>query len=159
MSLPTLRRSGRKRFRNRRTSRKLTLPPFEHLESRTLLSNVTWTGASDGTSWSVAGNWSDDAVPTASDNVTIDLNGIHTITINASTQATVNSLEASDPLAISGGSLQINASSSMTGGLAISSGGSLTAFGTGVSVTVSGTEMLSAASLYAQMARYSTCHL
>ena len=150
MSPLSLRRSSGNRRRGRRATHKLALVSFETLEPRTLLSNVTWTGVGDGTSWSVAGNWSDDAVPTASDDVTINLTGNHTIRIDASTQATVNSLLSSDALAISAGSLQINASSSLTGGLAISSGGSLTAIGSGVSVTVSGAEMLSAASLYAE---------
>ena len=150
MSPLSLRRSSGSRRRGRRANHKLALASFEALEPRTLLSNVTWTGAADGTRWSIAGNWSDDAVPTASDDVTINITGKHTVTIDASTQATVNSLVSSNALAISGGSLLINASSSLTGGLAISSGGSLTAIGSDVSVTVSGTETLSAASLYAE---------
>ena len=54
---------------------------LDWLEARTLLSNVTWTGAADGKSWAVAGNWSGDAVPGSSDDVTINLGGNPTIQI------------------------------------------------------------------------------
>ena len=55
-----------------------------------LLSSVNWTGAADGKSRAVAGNWSNDAVPTASDDVTISLSGNPTIQISSGTQS-VNS--------------------------------------------------------------------
>ena len=48
--------------RSRRRAMHLAL---DSLEPRTLLSNVSWTGAADGKSWAVAGNWSNDAVPTS----------------------------------------------------------------------------------------------
>jgi hypothetical protein len=51
----------------------------EVLESRRLLTAITWDGGGDQTSWNDAANWSDDAVPTAEDDVTIGLgvNDVH----------------------------------------------------------------------------------
>ncbi len=121
---------------------------LDFLESRTLLSNVTWTGAADGKSWALAGNWSDDAVPTSSDNVTINLSGNPTIQITTGNQA-VNSVSSTDPIAISGGSLSVAANSTLSGGLTMT-GGSLTASGTGVTLSVTGTTTVSGASLDAE---------
>ena len=121
---------------------------LDWLEARTLLSNVTWTGSADGKSWAVAGNWSGDAVPGSSDDVTINLGGNPTIQITTGSQS-VHSLSSSDPIAISGGSLSVAASSTMSGGLAMT-GGSLVASGSGVVVTVTGTTTDSGGSLYAQ---------
>ena len=118
------------------------------LESRTLLSNVAWTGNGDGTSWTDASNWSDDAVPTASDDVTIDLSGNPTIEITSGTQS-VNSLSSTDLISISGGSLSVAANSTISGGLTMT-GGSLTASGSGVSLTVTGTTTVSGGSLFAE---------
>src|SRR5262249_23527795 len=118
------------------------------LEARTLLSNVTWTGSADGTSWAVAGNWSGNAVPGANDDVTIDLGGNPTIRISSGSQS-VHSLTSTDPIAISGGSLAVAASSTISGGLAMT-GGSLSASGSSVTLTVTGTTTDSGGSLYAQ---------
>ncbi|MGC1721870.1 MAG: hypothetical protein WA746_23020, partial [Isosphaeraceae bacterium] len=87
-------------------------------------------------------------MPTASDDVTISLSGNPTIQISSGTQS-VNSLTATDPLSISGGSLAVAATSTISGGLSMT-GGSLAASGSGVSLTVTGTITVSGASLYAQ---------
>ena len=138
----------RETVRARRSRRGSTRLGLDFLESRTLLSSVTWTGSADGKSWAVADNWSDDAVPTSSDDVTINLSGNPTIQITSGAQA-VNSLTSTDPISISGGSLSVAADSTMSGGLTMT-GGSLTASGTGVTLSVSGTTTVSAASLYAE---------
>ncbi len=135
---------GRSRPRRRGSSRL----GLDWLEARTLLSDVTWTGSADGKSWAVAGNWSDDAVPTSNDDVTIDLGGNPTIQITSGSQS-VHSLTSTDPLSISGGSLSLAASSTISGGLAMT-GGSLMASGSGVVVTVTGTTTDSGGSLYAE---------
>ena len=135
------RRSGRPRHRAVHLA-------VDSLESRTLLSNVSWTGKGDGTSWTDASNWSDDAVPGPSDNVTISKSGNPTIAITSGTQS-VNSISSTDPISISGGSLSVAANSTMSGGLTMT-GGSLTASGSGVSLTVTGTTTDSGGSLYAE---------
>lgn len=48
-------------------------PAFERLEGRALLAAVSWDGGGGDTLWSNPLNWSGDAVPVASDDVTIDV--------------------------------------------------------------------------------------
>ncbi len=136
-----VRRSGRPRHRAVHWT-------LDSLEPRTLLSNVSWTGQGDGTTWTDASNWSNDAVPGPSDNVTISKSGNPTIAIAAGTQS-VNSISSTDPISISGGSLSVAANSTLSGGLTMT-GGSLTASGSGVSLTVTGTTTVSGASLEAE---------
>ena len=120
----------------------------ESLEPRMLLSNVSWTGQGDGTTWTEASNWSDDVVPGPSDNVTITKSGNPTIAITSGTQS-VESISSTDLISISGGSLSVAANSTLSGGLTMT-GGSLTAGGSGVSLTVTGTTTDSGGSLYAE---------
>jgi RHS repeat-associated protein len=150
MSITAPRRS----WRSRATSfspvqRRRRFLAVEGLENRLLLATVTWVSNSSG-NWDDASNWNTDTIPGPGDDVVIDVNGATpTITIDSSTQATVNSLSASDPLAIAGGSLYVAADSTISGGLSMTAGGSLTASGSEVVLTVSGTPSISAASLYA----------
>ncbi|HUB25227.1 MAG TPA: hypothetical protein VL992_07335 [Tepidisphaeraceae bacterium] len=58
-------------MRRRRSLSAATSGIIERLESRRLLSAITWTGSDDGKSWNDPGNWSGDAVPTGTDDVTI----------------------------------------------------------------------------------------
>jgi hypothetical protein len=121
-------------------------PDFEALESRQLLSTVNWINPKSG-SWDVASNWSTDTVPGPGDDAVIDVAGV-TVTISSNVEA-VNSITADDPLVISGGGLTVAANSTISGGLSMT-GGSLTASGSGVTLTVTGTSTVSGASLYAQ---------
>ena len=120
------------------TARRLAL---DSLEPRTLLSNVSWTGTTDGKSWAVAGNWSDNAVPTPGDDVTIDVAGNPTIQITTGNQS-VHSLTASEPISISGGSLTVAAASTLSGGLTMTAG-ALVANGSSFTATVTGTTAIS----------------
>ncbi len=144
--------SGLFQQRTRARARRLRLGAdrlsLDCLEARTLLSNVTWTGKADGTSWDVAGNWSDNAVPTANDDVTINLSGSPTIEIRSGTES-VNSVTSTDPISISGGSLSVAANSTLSGGLTMT-GGSLIASGSGVTFSITGTTSVAAASLSAE---------
>ena len=91
---------------------------LEVLESRQLLATVAWTG-SVSNSWNDALNWSDNRVPLAGDDVVIDLpNVTQPITIDSGSQI-VNSLNCTDPLEIGGGTLTIEANSTISGTLAI----------------------------------------
>ncbi len=109
----------RARRKNRSPLRAVRLT-IDGLEARTLLSAVSWTGKGDGTSWTDASNWSDDAVPGASDNVTINLSGNPTIAITSGSQS-VNSISSTDLISISGGSLSVAANSTL-GGLTMTGG-------------------------------------
>jgi hypothetical protein len=128
--------------RSNRSPRRTIRPAIEALEFRTLLSNVSWTGQGDGTSWTDASNWSDDRVPGASDDVTIDLSGDPTIQITSGDQS-IHSLTLTDSLNVGGGSLSVTSGLTMTGG-------SLTASGTGVTIVVAGTTTVTGGSLSAQ---------
>jgi RHS repeat-associated protein len=121
---------------------------IEPLEPRQLLATVQWISKTSG-AWDVGSNWNTGQVPGSGDDVGINVNGATpTITIGSGDQS-VHSLMASDPLSITGGSLTVAAKSTASAGLTMT-GGSLTATGSGVSLTVTGTTNVSAASLYAQ---------
>ncbi len=132
-------------LRSRRKTRRLAL---DWLEPRTLLSNVSWTGTADGKSWAVAGNWSNNAVPTPGDNVTINIAGNPTIQITTGSQS-VHSLTASEPISIIAGSLRLGAASTLSGGLTMT-GGALVANGASFTATVTGTTTISGGSVFAE---------
>src|SRR5262245_5070894 len=74
---------------------------------------VAWTNASGG-DWSVAGNWSPNAVPTAADNVFITNNG--TYAVNLDVEAAIASLNLGGPsgektLQVCGPALTLNGAS------------------------------------------------
>ena len=150
--------TGTRRFRQSRTPsispghRRRRSLFVEGLENRLLLATVNWKSTSSG-NWGDAANWSTGQVLGASsDDVVIDVNGAssHGHDRPRTTQAAVNSIACSDPLAISGGSLSVSANSAISGGLAMTAGASLTASGSAISLTVTGTTTVSGSSLYAQ---------
>jgi fibronectin-binding autotransporter adhesin len=104
------------------------------MEQRALLSAVSWTGAVSS-DWDTAGNWSDDAVPGASDDVTINVATNTPVTHAENFANAINSLTSAEPLSISAGSLSIASASTISGGLTVGAGGSL--YGNGA-LTVSG---------------------
>src|SRR4051794_39085601 len=132
----------------RRESHRRHHAAMETLEQRLLLAQVTWTGGGDARNWTDVNNWSGHAVPGPADDVTINLAGSPTIQIASGTQS-VHSVSSSDPLTISGGSLSVAASSSLSGGLTMT-GGSITATGSGTSLSVTGTTTVTTGSLFAQ---------
>ncbi len=109
---------------------------------------VEWVSTANG-NWNVGGNWSTGTVPGSNDDVIIDVPGASPIVTISSGTDSVLSITASDPLSITGGSLIVAGNSTIGGGLSIT-GGTLEANGAGISLTVSGTTMVSGASLYAE---------
>lgn len=86
--------------------------------------NVYWTGGDDGLIWNDPGNWSDDAVPTQADSVTIG-SGFLNIQVPSGFYS-VNTLTAASPIEITGGgTLVINSFSDFSNGLTIDGGGRL----------------------------------
>ncbi len=83
------------------------------------LANVSWTGMGDGTSWSDPNNWSNGALPTSADNVTINVASPLTVA-HASGTDTVRSLTTNSQVSLnlSGGSLTTLANSLIFGGFA-----------------------------------------
>ncbi len=144
--IPAAGRSRRRHAeRGRRRAVAMAFWP-EELEARRLLSNVSWVGDGNDNLWSDPQNWSDDKVPGAAADVTIDRSGDFTIVYDATAgDTTIDSLNGSDALSISGGSLTIATTSTaspaptstLTGDLTIA-GGSVVASGPQTSVTASG---------------------
>jgi len=140
------RSSGTSFLSPRRAPRHGFRPAVNRLEDRTLLATVTWINPNGG-DWDTPSNWSTGALPGPSDDVVINLPNI-TVTHDTSVSDAVNSLTISSSqsaLDISNGSLALNTTSSIAGGLTLSgatlsTAGELTVDGsvTWVGGTVSG---------------------
>ncbi len=83
---------------------------------------LSWTGATSG-DWSVASNWSPAQVPTAVDDVTIDVNA--TVTVGGAATATFNSLVLGDAAGSQTPTLEISGAASSAGQVTINSGATL----------------------------------
>jgi hypothetical protein len=82
-----------------------------------MLTAVHWVGgAAAGPYWDVAANWSNDVVPTSTTDVTINSGTPTPITIQSGDVESINSLTtaAGDTLAMTGGSLAVNSTSTET---------------------------------------------
>ncbi len=103
---------------------------FEQLEARELLAAVSWIGSANG-NWDVAANWSNNAVPTSTADVTINTLSAATITIEPGDVESVNSLAVSsnDSLLIAGGSLTTVVGLTNSGTIIVSGGCNLTVNG------------------------------
>lgn len=111
---------------------------------------VSWTGAGDNLTWSTAANWSGNAVPATSDDVTIS-SGSGAALVRISTAVQVRSLNTNVLVEITGGgSLRVNASSALTGGFTMVSG-DFTANGSSTVVTVTGGTTLQRADIHVTM--------
>ncbi len=113
---------------------------IEPLEQRVTPASVFWDGGGDGTTWTSADNWSNDAVPGVLDDVTINPAGAVTVTLGSGAQAVASlSMPGDDALTISGGSLAL-AASSVLHNLALGGSGSLFA---NAAVSLTGTSSFS----------------
>jgi hypothetical protein len=118
--------SAQYRRRSRGQSRYATAvdtPALEFLETRPLLSTVTWDGGGDGSSWSDPLNWSADVLPAGGDDVVIASPA--PLTVNYTSGATgVRSLLCNSNLSLMAGVLSVDAPSAVAGAFSMS-GGSL----------------------------------
>ncbi len=125
---------------------------FEQLENRRLLAQLTFTNAAGG-AWNVPGNWSSNSVPTAADDVQINLAADKIVTIPAGAAAAA-SISTTATLAVTGSlttaSIQGTGKVSLIGGSLIGTtvASTVTIVGTATggalnSATVSGTIDLS----------------
>src|ERR1700759_5305970 len=105
--------SGTVRHRKGKGKGKSRAGMIERLEVRKLLAAISWSGPTSGGDWDTAANWSNNAIPTSADDVTIGAN----ISINhaGSTAASVHSLTsgAGDTLNLSAGSITLLAASNL----------------------------------------------
>ncbi|HUB24413.1 MAG TPA: hypothetical protein VL992_03210, partial [Tepidisphaeraceae bacterium] len=125
---------------NRRfsTTRRRAVCRIEPMESRLLLSAVSWSSASGG-SWSTASNWSAGKVPQSGDTVTIDQPGNIQITLTGS--VSVGSISVTgDTLLVSAGTLSLAGNSTISAGATLSlTSNSLVTLAPGANLTNSGT--------------------
>ncbi len=107
--------------RRRRRGRLLHRPGLEVLENRVVLSTISWINPNGG-DWDTASDWLTDTVPTASDDVVIDIAVTNPITHSASDSDFVQSLTSQDPIDISSGCLSVGAASTINSTLTLTSG-------------------------------------
>ena len=148
----------------------------ESLEQRMLLAAVSWDGDAGDNLWHSANNWSNNAVPTAADDVTISIAANPTILFNATTGArSVNSLVSDEALSFTGGTLTVvttasNSATTSLGGGTLSGGtwslpngiSATTSGGTLSNVQLTGDIVMSAASSFAVVSgttRFTTARL
>ncbi len=98
---------------------------LEPLEGRQLLALVTWDGGGDGTSWEDPANWSGDALPTAADDVEIDVPASPTI-VHSTGTTEILSLNCAETLQVTGGNLTIGAASAINGDFTLADAAALT---------------------------------
>jgi len=142
MSLKSLRNwlGGRARERtNRCPRRKSALAlALEHLEDRTTPTAVSWDGGGGNSNWLNALNWSNDTLPTLSDDVTIS-GATGGVEINDTFgTAAARTLISSSDLRVISGTLQLGGDSLVTGAFTLAGvtfGGVVTGSGT---LTLSG---------------------
>ncbi len=103
---------------------------FEQLEEREVLTAVSWIGGAAG-NWDVAANWSNNAVPASTTDVSINTSSSATITIKSGDVESVDSLVVGslDSLSIAGGSLTTASSLTNSGTITVSAGFKLTVNG------------------------------
>ena len=100
-------------------------PPsvFESLEPRQLLAAVSWDGGAFTPNWHDPLNWSNDAIPTVADDVTIPATALASINYTATTGArAVNSLNSAENIAFSGGTLTVVTTATTTAPVTLSGG-------------------------------------
>jgi hypothetical protein len=93
---------------------------LELLEGRVLPAVVSWVN-SQGGSWNDPANWSTGTLPTAADDVTIDLAAVAAVHLSAGA-VTVHSLTNRGTLVLDGGSLTVSGGATSFGTLSVESG-------------------------------------
>ncbi len=79
----------------------------EQLETRALLAAISWDGGGDGTHWLDPVNWSTNTLPSSTDNVTIDVPGSITVSLDSSPNAAVASLTLRETLRLNTSTLTV----------------------------------------------------
>ncbi|MBP8261946.1 MAG: hypothetical protein KA118_20020, partial [Verrucomicrobia bacterium] len=111
---------------------------------------VLWTGSGDGVSWHQAANWSNNILPSASDDAVIG--GVATtVTIMVASNVTVQSIQSSASLNVAGGNVSLTkGGSQIAGDFIVAAGRSLTVSGPETRFTALGSSTIDGAGLYAK---------
>jgi hypothetical protein len=99
----------------------------EAVEPRRLLAAVAWDGGGDGVTWNDSDNWSTNTLPSAADDVTINVASNPTILLFGG-GATINSLVSSETLRVTS-TLTVNSTATLNAPTRISGAASMTVFG------------------------------
>ncbi len=94
---------------------------FQSLESRRMLAAVSWDGGAGTSNWTDANNWSTNSLPTAADDVTINVATNPTILL-AGANAVINSLATDESLNLNSGTLSLAAASSASAAATVTMG-------------------------------------
>jgi hypothetical protein len=95
--------TGRHKKNRVPVSRRRTRLALEMLEDRLNPSPVSWTGNAGTLNWSDLNNWSNNAVPTSVDDVTISKTGVGTISISGAAYAVRSLNDTTAGLSIASG--------------------------------------------------------
>lgn len=104
-----------------RFARRFVCPSAHPLEPRRMLAAVSWDGGVGTSEWTDAANWSGDGLPTAADDVTIDLPAAVTVRISSGVQA-INSLNCAESFIIQSGTLSVAATTNINGSFTLQNG-------------------------------------
>ncbi|HND55065.1 MAG TPA: hypothetical protein PLV92_21775, partial [Pirellulaceae bacterium] len=115
------RQAVRSRGQRQHRLRKQLRLSLEPLEDRRLLAVVKWINAAGG-AWNVGANWDTGAVPTAADDVTIDVANANVTITHSAGADTVRSLTTNETVALSGGTLTVTTTLDGAGSLTLSGG-------------------------------------
>jgi subtilase family serine protease len=113
-----------------------------------LIAPVRWDGDAGDFDWNNPLNWNTDALPTASDDVIIEVAGDVTIEHHSGTTQ-IASLQSSESLNLNGGSLTVTEPSVVSGPLMVAAGATLVANGPNASLEAIGATEIDGANLHA----------
>src|SRR6185369_16907003 len=97
-------------------------PNLESLEDRQVPSVVHWTGEAGDNQWLTAGNWDSGQLPTADDDVVLDIVEDPTIVYSGG-DTTIHSLESAESLQLSSGTLTVAGKVHFSAGMLSEDGG------------------------------------
>ena len=110
---------------------------------------VYWDGGGDGTNWHNPLNWSNDTLPTPTNDVVIDVAGTNATITHTTGNTTVRSLRSEESFVLAGGSLTVaNGFSQLNGASSLHGGTYLQALGSNTVFEAAGVTNLDNASLY-----------
>ncbi|MDX1927196.1 MAG: hypothetical protein SFV81_11800, partial [Pirellulaceae bacterium] len=126
---------------------------FEAMESRRLLATIVWDGEAGDDRWETAANWQGNVLPSAFDDVVIDVPGQSKSIFIESGHVTVQSIDSQERLIVrNSGDLTIAAAfsvgiSTLAAGIEVAPGRTLRASGTNTQVTIQGSSLIDGANL------------